>query len=560
MALDAYHMRVLASPSKNISPSPSKQSSASSRSSTAIYSSPSLRKKPKSSSLSRTKSIKPPNMKSTTMADLADESLGQLSRSVTRPTLPLHAMSSNTSSVSDRVSDLNKASHYWSGTTATSTRSRHLAESSPPLLSAPPVRFYSPETYSGNSPPLSTFISWTTSSTEQSGDIGGLGPRPLLRTSRSTPIPREFVFLPNSKPPSRSGSRPHSPLRYPPIERSLDGDTKSREGSGDGQVGLGIEMKAKGRKTSVKKSSAESDCSLTAKPASPVTGSIKKPKEEDFDMILRTLKEEGEVPQTFKREPLPEEYINVDPDEIISEQLDENYRGQAESFSKVSSRSTSMRSAASSHAGSPFPRSFSRKPPSRSATTSYETPSRPGKNDFESFASTQRSASASVGNSLRRAATDNTINSHSEHRTPSGRIIVEPYHETSGLSPASPHTTYGHCVYQLPTTTINSPTINITKRQQRNDPFPRGERGLFYFTEDENLAIEEEVNTQQYSCGKHEHCTDCRETEYSFLLNKAMPTSMPPEDRQKVINNNRSLRNIKNVCPIHRSIPNMIQS
>jgi hypothetical protein len=36
--------------------------------------------------------------------------------------------------------------------------------------------------------------------------------------------------------------------------------------------------------------------------------------------------------------------------------------------------------------------------------------------------------------------------------------------------------------------------------------------------------------------------------EYAYFENKTMPTSMPPEERQKIINNNRSLRNIKNVC------------
>jgi hypothetical protein len=72
---------------------------------------------------------------------------------------------------------------------------------------------------------------------------------------------------------------------------------------------------------------------------------------------------------------------------------------------------------------------------------------------------------------------------------------------------------------------------------------------LIYFTEEENLAIQAVVNSRQqgYGCEKHENCTDCREIEYSKLENQAMPTSIPPEERQKIINNNRSLRNIKNV-------------
>lgn len=59
--------------------------------------------------------------------------------------------------------------------------------------------------------------------------------------------------------------------------------------------------------------------------------------------------------------------------------------------------------------------------------------------------------------------------------------------------------------------------------------------------------IEEKIHSKTYSCDKHQDCTDCRNIEYAYHENIIMSTSMPPEERNKIISNNRSLRNIKNV-------------
>ena len=150
-------------------------------------------------------------------------------------------------------------------------------------------------------------------------------------------------------------------------------------------------------------------------------------------------------------------------------------------------------------------------------------------------------------------------------RTPSGanRVIVEPYQIHSGLSSrkrnrsgftpdgASPHSTYGHRIYSVPRLPTGFlPTLS--KRSERRsatklriqDPTSREP---FFFTSQERQAIAELVHANPRECDRHSNCTDCHNLEYAYFENKTMPTSMPPEERQKIINNNRSLRNIKNV-------------
>jgi hypothetical protein len=74
-------------------------------------------------------------------------------------------------------------------------------------------------------------------------------------------------------------------------------------------------------------------------------------------------------------------------------------------------------------------------------------------------------------------------------------------------------------------------------------------RSLLYFTHAERQQIAHLVQAYPRDC-QHAHinCTDCTNLEYAYYENKIMATSLPPEERQKIINNNRSLRNIKNVC------------
>ncbi|KAH8654472.1 hypothetical protein BGZ60DRAFT_532841 [Tricladium varicosporioides] len=248
----------------------------------------------------------------------------------------------------------------------------------------------------------------------------------------------------------------------------------------------------------------------------------------------------------FVRPPLPRRYRGfeyADSIELIDQLLEENYRGQAETFVRKSSRlrSTSRPvSAGSAYSWSPAPR--------------FNTPTRSETKRTISASGIPRSVSyhrqvTSRTTPLRRSQTLNTLRNtpvrNSPLRTTSGRIIVEPYTVPSGLSPSQhtegPHVTaYGHRVYSVPAS--ESPftrrSLSVRKRNIK--------RGPFYFTKEEREAIIELVLSNPHSCEKHSNCTDCREIEYSLIENKAMPTSMPPEERQKIINNNRSLRNIKN--------------
>ena len=218
---------------------------------------------------------------------------------------------------------------------------------------------------------------------------------------------------------------------------------------------------------------------------------------------------------------------------LIDQLLEENYRGQAETFVRTSSRA-SIRSLASIN---PSPSAASSRSISSPRTisdpaTSY-TPTRQGSKGG-SFASIQRSQSIQTP--------------PSNHR-----VVVEPFRvksvsrSGSGFSPqlssdlkGSTHSTYGHRVYSIPK---SSP--GIIKRQYRSST---QNRGPLYFTEQERQAIADLVHEKPRSCDRHTDCTDCTNIEYAYLENKAMPTSIPPEERQKIINNNRSLRNIKNVA------------
>jgi hypothetical protein len=73
-------------------------------------------------------------------------------------------------------------------------------------------------------------------------------------------------------------------------------------------------------------------------------------------------------------------------------------------------------------------------------------------------------------------------------------------------------------------------------------------RDVFYFTSKERLDIAELVHAKPHNCQRHTDCTDCYNLEYAYHENKRIPTTMPVEERQKIISNNRSLRNIKTVC------------
>lgn len=86
---------------------------------------------------------------------------------------------------------------------------------------------------------------------------------------------------------------------------------------------------------------------------------------------------------------------------------------------------------------------------------------------------------------------------------------------------------------------ITKPTISTTARRPP----------LLYFTFQERQEIYEKVHTKPTVCDHHINCINCLDIEFAFHELQALPQDMDPELRQKIISNNRSLRNIKNVCP-----------
>jgi hypothetical protein len=105
-------------------------------------------------------------------------------------------------------------------------------------------------------------------------------------------------------------------------------------------------------------------------------------------------------------------------------------------------------------------------------------------------------------------------------------------------------------VFTVPENENASPAV--TKLRSRY--IPEASRGPLYFTKAERQEIADLVSAsaQTRDC-RHDNCTDCTNTEFAYHENKAMATSMAPEERQRIINNNRSLRNIKNVCATRTS-------
>lgn len=445
---------------------------------------------------------------------------------------------------------------------------RVLSKSRPPTPVDQSIRVDSPGAFSNSISDLTQYNTRGTPSFQQSF------PFPLDTNASTARLPsansstsstsststfKTYVCLKNSESATRLNAKAPTP-RVPFNTRSKSAGILDEREEDDRQVGLGILMKPH-KPWKVERSSADS--SEDARSRNSQAESVEEYTEvaEEFVSILRKYRQspQGELTSSdagfpvAKRAPTPP----GDPLDIIDDFLEDNYRGQAETFNSISNRSSSVHARSISRSTSTVGHSH-RSPylAVRCATTtpsSYETPTRTGRSDINLNLETSQQRSATWQNPVNKGFSECKYNHGPTptptHRTPSGRTIIEPYRETStsGLSPAlpgtgTPHHTYGHRIYQVP---ADSPII--VKRQHRQQHPTRAERGLFYFTEDENIAIQEEVNSAYYSCGKHEHCTDCRETAYSFLENKAMPTSMPPEERQKVINNNRSLRNIKNV-------------
>lgn len=92
-----------------------------------------------------------------------------------------------------------------------------------------------------------------------------------------------------------------------------------------------------------------------------------------------------------------------------------------------------------------------------------------------------------------------------------------------------------------------SSTTTPTTSKSKSHPSSQVTRGPEYFTEEERLHITRLVHAASRNCEKHTNCTSCIDLEFAYYENKFLPHTMDPEQRQKIINNNRSLRNIKNV-------------
>lgn len=220
---------------------------------------------------------------------------------------------------------------------------------------------------------------------------------------------------------------------------------------------------------------------------------------------------------------------NVDVIDQIDQLLEINYRGQAESFSRKVSGASAVRSLSTR---------------SGTAGTSHRATSQP------SAAFSCYTPSRFAEGLVRRA--------HSL-RTPSApdQVVIRPFavchggetRERSGGNQdppsSSPHVTYGHRFCTIPN---DSQQLSVSKTR----PWPVGlpessYRGPFYFTAVEREHIEQLVHAEPRGCQKHPDCTECYNTEYAYFENKIMPTTIPPEERNRIISNNRSLRTIKNV-------------
>ena len=244
----------------------------------------------------------------------------------------------------------------------------------------------------------------------------------------------------------------------------------------------------------------------------------------------------GQSP-SFSYEPF--EIPDDPPLSLIEKLLEENYRGQAETFVRNSSQASvhSLSLTRTSSQSSSTAASIGNKGPFERSPSIYTPTRKPTKSE-------------NLGSDL-------SIQIPHSLRTPNGasRVVIEPYriqsgsnrkNNRSGFSPESApppiHTTYGHRVFTVPRLPNNR--LSIPKRGKRSSAQIRGP---LYFTSQERQAIAELVHANPRDCDRHTNCTDCHNLEYAYFENKAMPTSIPPEERQKIINSNRSLRNIKNV-------------
>lgn len=321
--------------------------------------------------------------------------------------------------------------------------------------------------------------------------------------------------------PSRVLARPPSNMRTPKLtiqdidERSSDSESEDREEEGQGLGLVFYDHKGRGRRSKVYRF----DESESTSPS-----------------LVRSTPNSGCSTSTIPQSSDPD--LKQPPLALIERLLEENYRGQAETFVRISSRSSNRSQSTDNRSASCSSTS------SALRTATFDTPSRQPTRG-ESVAALRRSQSL-------RSPCSRT---HTFSRTFSGtgRVVFEPYRDQTGPAlgkqrsgfssveapPDSP-STYGHRVFTVPE---NASPGSLKTRSRSSS----AARGPLYFTEEERQAIADLVRANPRHCERHPNCTDCTNLEYAYYENKAMATSLPPEERQKIINNNRSLRNIKNV-------------
>lgn len=111
---------------------------------------------------------------------------------------------------------------------------------------------------------------------------------------------------------------------------------------------------------------------------------------------------------------------------------------------------------------------------------------------------------------------------------------------------ASPHSARAPSRATLPINSSgSSPAALVSRGKDSSDDWRR----LQYFARNDLWATDQHVLTHPpASCTAHgQTCTDCLNFAYAAFELRIMATQIPPEDRQKIINNNRSIRTIKNV-------------
>ncbi|PBP22153.1 SH3-domain-containing protein [Diplocarpon rosae] len=250
--------------------------------------------------------------------------------------------------------------------------------------------------------------------------------------------------------------------------------------------------------------------------------------------------------------------LSRSPSVLIEELLEENLRGQAETFVRIASRSTPVRALSST------PRSSFRSASAPVRGLGIATVETSGLNlNTTTFISDQdesairvrspRTTTSCSFNAQTLTSTSRLSRSASiQHNLePRPRIqnaseLLTSKRKGSGFSPLATEIARGSSTFsqlnhhRIPWNT--KPVITVAKRQKRS----KRKRGPEYFTPEERRAIEQLVHGNPRGCERHVNCTDCRDIEYAYHENKALPLTMDPEQRQKIINNNRSLRNIKN--------------